>query len=77
MNIDLFIIQASYDIKLNLDYQIYNVIMDNHTTHDLWFDYQEGKIIGYEVYSQLDDSSVTLSDEDLKKLEKWFVKTLY
>lgn len=73
MNILNFLKDASYQIDL-LEDGSYLITMDNHSTHNLQFIYKDNTIIKYELYNELDDSSVILSQENLIELKKWFEK---
>ena len=65
-----FIEHANYEIVELYDNSGYRIIM-NTDTHDIWFIYQEGAITRYEAYNILDDSSVFLTEVEIKQFENW------
>lgn len=79
MNLEKFLEDASYQTdRIESIEEMYRVTMNNGV-HDLWFIYNisVNKIVRYECYNSLTDSSVVFDKEELEQIEKWFRKPKY
>lgn len=70
MNIDYFLENAAYVIDYFPEEGDYRTVMETDT-HDMYFYFKDGEITNIEAYNALDDSTVFLSQDELKKIKIW------